>query len=181
MAESLARVKRKGIELSLHLLIALIGMISVLLHILFSPEPFASMTKFTIHTNLFIALTFSVSAGTILLRKTESKLMDFCKNASLIYIIVGMLTYHFLLASGGAYSGPRIITNFTLHYLIPVLVLFNWMVLQEKKSYPYRYIIYWLVFPILYCVVSLLRGLFDGFYPYFFLNPSGNIPIGVGN
>lgn len=86
-------------KVSLHLLIALTGLISVLLHILYSPAPFASMTKFTIHANLFITLTFSVSAVTMLLKRTESKLLDFCKNASLIYILVGLLTYHFLLSS----------------------------------------------------------------------------------
>ncbi|WP_144941776.1 Pr6Pr family membrane protein [Paenibacillus sp. 32O-W] len=181
MAGLLSKGTRKHMKVSLHLLIALTGLISVLLHILYSPAPFASMTKFTIHANLFITLTFSVSAVTMLFKRTESKLLDFCKNASLIYILVGLLTYHFLLSSGGTYTGPRIITNFTLHYLIPVLVLLNWMMFEEKKSYHYKYVVYWLGFPVLYCAVSLIRGLFDGFYPYFFLNPHGTIPAGVGS
>ncbi|GIP34466.1 Pr6Pr family membrane protein [Paenibacillus sp. J2TS4] len=181
MSEFLSKEKRITAKVIFHILVAITGIISIFLHILYSPAPFVSMTKFTIHANLFIVLTFSVSTATILLKRTEGKLLDFCKNASLIYIAVGFLTYHFLLSSGGTYSGPRIITNFTLHYLIPVLVLFNWMFFEEKKSYRYKYVIYWLGFPVLYCAVSLIRGLFDGFYPYFFLNPHGNIPAGVGN
>jgi hypothetical protein len=62
-----------------------------------------------------------------------------------------------------------------------MLVIFNWVVFEEKLLSSYKYIVYWLVFPILYCVFSLIRGLFDGFYPYFFLNPNGDIPIGVGS
>lgn len=96
-------------------------------------------------------------------------------------MFVVILTYHFLLASGGEYVGIRIITNFTLHYLIPILVFINWIVFEIKKKYSLKFIFYWMFYPLLYTAVSLLRGLFDGFYPYFFLNPNGEIPVGVGS
>ena len=96
-------------------------------------------------------------------------------------MFIVITTYHFLLASGGEYVGTRIITNFTLHYLLPIFVFMNWIVFERKKKYSFKHILYWMAFPLLYCVVSLLRGLIDGFYPYFFLNPSGEIPVGVGS
>ncbi|MFO1446116.1 Pr6Pr family membrane protein [Bacillus sp. Bva_UNVM-123] len=103
-----------------HMLIAIVGLISVLLHILFSPAPFVSMTKFTIHSNIIVSLTFTASALFILIKKKENQLLDLSKNAALIYMFVTFFTYHFLLSSGGEYSGLRIMTNFNLHYLIPL-------------------------------------------------------------
>ncbi|WP_194287336.1 Pr6Pr family membrane protein [Gracilibacillus oryzae] len=91
------------------------------------------------------------------------------------------LTYHFLLSSGGEYAGVRVITNFTLHYLILVFVFINWIIFEVKKSYTCKFIFLWMIYPILYCVISCLRGLFDGYYPYFFFNPNGEIPAGVGS
>ncbi|MFS0689720.1 Pr6Pr family membrane protein [Sporosarcina sp. 179-K 8C2 HS] len=165
----------------LHILIATIGLISVPLHILFSPEPRVSITKFTIHSNIIVTIIFTISTIVILLKKKESRMLDLCKNAALIYMIVVLATYHLILSSGGEYSGLRIITNFTLHYLIPMLVILNWIIFEEKKWYSYKSIVLWLSFPILYGVISLIRGMYDGFYPYFFLNPNGHIPDGVGS
>ena len=102
-------------------------------------------------------------------------------NSYSIYMFIVITTYHFLLASGREYVGTRIITNFPLHYLLPIYVFMNWIVFERKKKYSFKHILYWMAFPFLYSVVSLLRGLVDGLYPYFFLNPSGEIPVGVGS
>ena len=164
-----------------HSLIAVIGLISVPLHIIFSPDPSVSMTKFTIHSNVIVTIIFTISLFVLFVKKKENHMMDLCKNAALIYMIVVLSTYHFILSSGGEYAGIRTITNFTLHYLIPILVLLNWIFFEEKKWYRYKIIFYWLAFPILYGAISLIRGMYDGFYPYFFLNPNGHFPDGVGS
>ncbi len=169
------------LKLIFHILISLIGLISVVLHIIYSPDPLISITKLTIHANLIVFITFLLSSIAILSKKTEIPFQDFLKNCSVIYTFVVMLTYHFLLARGGEYDGIRIITNFTLHYLIPILVFINWTFFEIKKKYSIKFIFYWMFYPLLYTVVSLLRGLIDGFYPYFFLNPNGEIPVGVGS
>lgn len=96
-------------------------------------------------------------------------------------MMVVLSTYHIILSSGGEYSGIRIITNFSLHYLIPILVLLNWIIFEEKKWYSYKSIVFCLYFPIIYGAVSLIRGMIDGFYPYFFLNPTSHIPNGIGS
>lgn len=139
------------------------------------------MTKFTIQSNLIVSVTFLLSVFATISRKSSSPVLEFLKNCSVIYMFIVIATYHFLLASGGEYAGIRILTNFTLHYLLPIFIFTNWIVFETKKKYSYKHIFYWMVFPLLYSVVSLLRGLIDGFYPYFFLNPHGEIPVGVGS
>ncbi|MDX8047198.1 Pr6Pr family membrane protein [Gracilibacillus sp. S3-1-1] len=169
------------LKLVFHILISLISFVSVILHICYSPEPLISTTKFTIHSNLLVAITFFISSFTILTRKNLNPVLDYLKNCSIIYMAVTLLTYHFFLSSGGEYAGIRIVTNLTLHYVIPICIFINWIMFETKKNYRYMFILYWILYPVLYSVVSLFRGLFDGFYPYFFLNPHGEIPFGVGS
>ena len=168
-------------KLVFHILIALIGFISVVLHVVYSPDPLVSITKFTIHSNLIVSITFLFSGFAILSRKYSTPFLDYLKNCCVIFMFINIVTYHFLLSSGGEYAGIRNITNFTLHYLIPISVFINWIVFEIKKKYSYKFIFYWMIFPLLYSVFSMVRGLFDGFYPYFFFNPNGEIPVGVGS
>ncbi|MBY7142413.1 Pr6Pr family membrane protein [Virgibacillus sp. NKC19-3] len=181
MTKILSKDRYLHTKVLFHVLIAATGLISVPLHIFFSPEPNVSITKFTIHSNIIVTIIFIVSTFFLLVKKKESSMLDLCKNAALIYMMVVLSTYHFVLAGGGEYSGTRIITNFTLHYLIPMFVLLNWLIFEKKKWYSYKSIVLWLAFPILYGALSLIRGMYDGFYPYFFLNPNGHIPNGVGS
>ncbi|WP_445667720.1 Pr6Pr family membrane protein [Oceanobacillus sp. FSL W8-0428] len=69
-----------------------------------------------------------------------------------------IFTYHFLLASGGQYAGIWVITNFTLHYFIPLAVVINWFLFESKKMCSYKCIFYWVVYPVLYCIISIVRG-----------------------
>ncbi|CAM5214296.1 hypothetical protein UACE39S_05494 [Ureibacillus acetophenoni] len=181
MASMNGKKMRLKFKLVFHILIALIGFISVILHVVYSPDPLVSLTKFTIHSNLLVSITFMFSSFAILSRRDRNSILEYFKNCSIIYMSICILTYHFLLSSGGEYTGTRIITNFTLHYLIPILVFINWFVFEIKEKYSLNFIFYWMIYPFLYSVVSLVRGLIDGFYPYFFLNPNGEIPVGVGS
>jgi hypothetical protein len=172
----------KKFKVIYQIIIIFIGMTSVLLHIIFSAEPLITLVKFTIQSNILVSLVFTYNVFILLTNKPESNLLQYCKNAILIYTIMTGLTYHLILSRAGTtYFGPRIITNIVLHYIIPIMIIVNWFLFEKKKLYSYKNIIYWLVFPIFYCVASLIRGTIDGFYPYFFLNPNGNIPVGVGN
>ena len=172
----------KKLKIIYQTLIIIVGLVSVLLHIVFSDAPLITLVKFTIQSNFLVSLVFTFNLFTLLTNKPESNLLQSCKSAILIYMMVNGLTYHLILSRGGTtYFGPRIITNLVLHYIIPIMVIVNWIFFEEKKSYSYKNIIYWLVFPIFYCTASLIRGTIDGFYPYFFLNPNGNIPVGVGS
>ena len=176
-------VKETNLKLKLvfQIFISLIAFISVVLHIIYSPDPLVSTTKLTIQANLIVFITFLLSSFAFLSKRNGIPFLDFLKNCSVIYMCVVFLTYHFLLASGGEYDGIRVITNFTLHYFIPILVFINWTFFEVKKKYSLKFIFYWMFYPILYTIVSCLRGLIDGFYPYFFLNPNGQIPVGVGS
>lgn len=180
MTKLLSKERVEQVTYLLYITIAIVGLVSIPLHIMFSPDPSVSITKFTIHSNIIVTIVFFISA-VYLRKKAESPPLDLCKNAVLIYMVVVLTIYHFILSSGGEYRGIRVVTNFTLHYLTPLLVIVNWLLLEEKKRYSYKTVLFWLAFPVLYGVISLIRGWYDGFYPYFFLNPNAGIPDGIGS
>jgi hypothetical protein len=41
--------------------------------------------------------------------------------------------------------------------------------------------VWWFTYPLLYVLATLVRGLFDGYYPYWFLTPYGRYLDGIGS
>jgi len=61
--------------------------------------------------------------------------------------------------------------NFVLHYIMPLVVVGDWLLSPPKKKISTRAIWLWITFPLLYVVYSLIRGAIVNWYPYPFLNP----------
>ena len=57
-----------------------------------------------------------------------------------------------------------------LHTIIPILFVFTWLVLIPKATLKWSNILSWLIFPLLYLIYILIRGLSAGYYPYPFLD-----------
>lgn len=62
--------------------------------------------------------------------------------------------------------------NLVLHYIMPFVVVLDWILAPPKMVFTRKTVLVWLLFPILYVLYTLLRGSFVGWYPYPFLNPS---------
>jgi hypothetical protein len=62
--------------------------------------------------------------------------------------------------------------NFVHHYLMPVVVVADWLYQPPKAKLAVRQLGYWLIYPLVYVTYSLIRGAIVGFYPYPFLNPA---------
>jgi hypothetical protein len=60
----------------------------------------------------------------------------------------------------------------TLHYLIPAATVLWWLAFVPARTLTYRDALTWLVFPVSYLLYALVRGSFDGWYPYFFIDVS---------
>ncbi|MCB1408600.1 MAG: Pr6Pr family membrane protein, partial [Rhodobacteraceae bacterium] len=55
------------------------------------------------------------------------------------------------------------------HTLVPVGTALWWMI-WGGKALRWGQLPYWLLWPLGYCVYALIRGGFEGDYPYFFLD-----------
>jgi hypothetical protein len=125
---------------------------------------------FTILCNLLIAVcTFSVAFI------PNSKLGLFFSNLSVqtsiaLYIFIVAVVYNLVLRGIVQLIGWNIFLDNMLHVVIPVLYLLYWFFYRQKGQLKWENGFYWVAFPLLYLVYSLIRGAIVGWYPYPFLN-----------
>ena len=62
--------------------------------------------------------------------------------------------------------------NFVLHYVMPCLVVLDWLLQPPNGTLGTTQLFYIQVFPTLYLAYVLVRGASVGWYPYPFLNPA---------
>lgn len=136
------------------------------------------MSYFTIQSNLIIAVTYILN---IIFYKKDFQWINALKSCSLLWILITGLVFHFMLSKFHKPEGIFAYSNFILHYASPVGMLLNWLIFEKKGGYKYRYFLYWVAYPIFYVIVSQFRALIDGFYPYWFVNPTKPYPDGAGS
>jgi hypothetical protein len=61
---------------------------------------------------------------------------------------------------------------------MPILYIIDWLIFAEKQPIFYKHLPYWLIFPAVYGVTSIIRGLLTNVYPYPFLNVA---ELGIGS
>jgi hypothetical protein len=62
--------------------------------------------------------------------------------------------------------------NTVLHYIMPIVVMLDWLVDRPRTRVGYRRALTWLAVPLAYLVYSLVRGPIVHWYPYPFMNAS---------
>ena len=61
--------------------------------------------------------------------------------------------------------------DFVLHKLFPVVVVLDWVIDPPVTRINWRDVAIWLIYPIIWAVITVIRGALDGWYPYPFLDP----------
>ncbi len=80
---------------------------------------------------------------------------------------------HLHLIDGSAYIFRA------FHAIVPIAFTLHWLLLEPKGALKWRDLWPWLAYPLIYCVYAMVRGGFDGKYPYFFLDPTDIGVMGV--
>jgi len=154
-------------------LFGILGLLSILLEIIalnnevvFNAANFFSF--FTILSNLFAA-TYLIYFG---LSNNNSYRSQVVRGAITLYMLMTGVIFALLL------SGLKDIRltavpwdNFILHYMMPIVVVCDWLLNPPKHSLPRKVVILWMIFPVTYVAYTLVRGNVVGWYPYPFLNP----------
>lgn len=125
---------------------------------------------FTILTNLLVALCF-----TFLLWKSKSRAgLFFSKPKTLtaitVYILIVGLVYNTILRFLWEPKGLQLIVDEILHTIIPVLSVFFWYKYVNPKQLKWKDAFPWLIYPLIYLLLILIRGAMSGFYPYPFID-----------
>ncbi|MEE1782526.1 Pr6Pr family membrane protein [Streptomyces sp. SP17BM10] len=144
----------------------------------------ASLVYFTVQSNVIVLGYFIGAAYWMLERGTVDAPAPRLRGAATLYIVITGLVSHVLLQHGanplpGLVDGPDRLahwSSFFLHYVTPVMVVTDWLLLKPRNASAWRDIPLWLAFPLGYAAVVLTRNaLFADFplkYPYFFFDPT---------
>jgi hypothetical protein len=130
------------------------------------------VTFFTILTNSLCAAYFCT-----LLFFPGSQLAKFFEKytsvtAICVYITIVGLVYQFILRHTWQPQGLQRLVDELLHSVNPLCMILYWVFLVEKRKINLKTAFVWLLYPILYFTVILIRGSFADWYPYPFVNVS---------
>jgi hypothetical protein len=125
---------------------------------------------FTILGNLLVAIGTTTS-----LLKPESKWGKYFSSASVsgaiaVYIATVGITFNIILRNLLIIEGFSAIANELLHVVVPVLYVIYWIFFAAKARLKFSVIFSWLIFPLIYLAVILIRGAISGYYPYPFMD-----------
>ena len=136
---------------------------------------------FTNLSNLFAAVVLIVSAFFMLKQREPSAADDLMRGAAVLNMTVVGIVFAVLLRDVDlGHLLPWV--NTLLHYVMPVIVLLDWLYTPPGTAIGAKQMLQWQIFPLLYLVYIMVRGALVGWYPYPFLDPAkvngyGNVTL----
>ena len=88
-----------------------------------------------------------------------------------VWILATGAVYHALLAATHNPQGIEVYSNIGLHTVVPLGCFALWLTRAPREPLAGYAPFLWTIFPLLYAIYAIIRGNYDGTYPYFFLNP----------
>jgi hypothetical protein len=134
---------------------------------------------FTVEANTLTIVSLLVSGYAVVARRT-SRGLDFFRGAVTLYMTTTILIFIVLLSGYPASELTAVPwDNTVLHYIMPIVVIVDWLALPPSRAVPIKWALTWLAFPLAYLAYSLIRGPIAHWYPYPFMDPSTHGYAGV--
>jgi hypothetical protein len=144
---------------------------------LFRPEEYFSY--FTIQSSLIAGAVMALSGWWALTDKPETPTMARVRMSVVTFAVVVALVYNLLLRdSAGSpldagYVWP-VLPNELLHVWGPVLILLDWLFSKQSEAVRFRAAFWVWAFPFAWLAFSIIRGSITGWWPYWFIDPTGD-------
>lgn len=124
---------------------------------------------FTLLTNTFVTLVFARAAWKPdSLTGLNAPRVELMAVTSIMFVCI---VYNLLLASRWDPQGWQKVADVIVHNAVPPLFLLFWA-LRPHGALKWSDAAFAAAWPLAYAIYGLTRGLFDGFYPYFFMDPT---------
>ncbi|MEU2252070.1 Pr6Pr family membrane protein [Nocardia xishanensis] len=123
---------------------------------------------FTIQSNVFGVLVLLIGG----LWDPVSRRWQVLRGAATLYLLITGVVYAVLLANIDVTLADKWI-NDILHRILPLVLVLDWILVPVSLGVTGRLIGAWLIYPAVYGVYTLARGPLVDWYPYPFLDPSG--------
>ena len=125
---------------------------------------------FTNISNVLAGLVLIVSAIYLAKSRKASQVDDLIRGGVTLYMAVTGVVYVTLLVNEDlGLLMPWV--NMVLHIVMPLAIFADWLYQPPRTKLRLKQIAYWLVFPFIFLVYTLVRGAAINWYPYPFLNP----------
>ncbi len=118
---------------------------------------------FTILTNLAVAVAMTMVA----LGKRPS---DFVLGGLALAILLVGIVYIVLLQQLYHLTGGALFADILMHKVSPVAMALYWLAFAPHGRLRWKAPLWWGLYPIVYFAYALVRGAFDGLYPYPFMD-----------
>ena len=126
------------------------------------------LAYFTIQSNLIVGVTALLLA---LRLRRSALLFRVFRFDGVAMIVLTALVYHTMLAGLTHPHGWNAVDNLLLHTVVPAMAVVGWLVFGPRGLVSWRVVWLSLVYPIIWLVVTLLRGAAIVWYPYPFMDP----------
>ncbi|MDD2429619.1 MAG: Pr6Pr family membrane protein [Eubacteriales bacterium] len=171
------RIKSRPLSVLFKLLLCAAATLGVLIQIgVFTGViRWSVLNYYTLMSNVLCALYFFPA----MLHESKGRdtLLPILKGAVVTGITITGLIYHFVLAGSFEMQGTLSLSNFLLHYVVPLMAVTDWLLFSSKGNYRFTSPFMWLLLPdgyFLYAVIRVALGATLGYdgnrYPYPFLN-----------
>lgn len=126
---------------------------------------------FTNLSNILASVVFIIGAIYLIQQREPTAPFTIIRGTSVACMAVVGIVFSLLLRDEDLGSLLPWV-NTLLHYVMPVVVVLDWLYQPPKTKLVVNHVVFWLIFPLIYLVYSLIRGSIVGFYAYPFLNPA---------
>lgn len=148
-----------------------------LAHDLFRPTEY--FAYFSIESSMIAAVVMAVTAATALRGIPETKLLSIVRLSAATYYAVVSLVYNLLLRGmandvrDGNYDWP-VMPNEIIHVYAPIIVILDLLLSQSQVRVRLRAAWWVTLYPLAWLGFSVARGMADGWWPYWFIDPTGD-------
>lgn len=125
---------------------------------------------FTILTNILVAMALTaplVRGGSRVTAFFSRPTVNTGIATSIVVVGIG---YFLLLRHVWDPKGLQLVADVLLHYVMPVLFVVYWWVGVPKGDVRRADIWYWMLYPVAFLLLAMVRGALSGIYPYYFID-----------
>lgn len=136
---------------------------------------------FTIETNLILAILLTITLVAPKSKSGKYLSSPHATAAMAVYITIVGLVYHFMLRNQFHPVGLFKVTSDIFHVVSPIAFVLYWLVLLKKELLKWSHIFSWLLYPFIYTIYVLIRGVISNYYPYDFIDAGkfGYAQVGI--
>lgn len=138
---------------------------------------FQSLWRQARYFTVLMVVTTGITFALMVLRNRHSSANWIA--ALTTWIVMVGIVYHALLAADHNPTGIRAVINEIQHTAVPIATLVFWIAFAPKAGLTFAQPLIWVACPLGYSLYAMVRGMFDGVFPYFFLNPETTGWLGV--